>query len=96
MSSLLVVAVRYRRGRSVGLFLPLSVLYVVGRGALGVLSGSDDVYFGVGLAASALVALAVLGTTMTSSPAASAVIPLFVRYSPTTVAHRPTGGSHSR
>ena len=34
-----------------------------------------------------LVAVAVLGTTMTSSPAATAVIPMFVRYSPATVAH---------
>lgn len=87
ISSLLVVAQRYRRGRSVGLLLPLSVLYVVCRGTLGAFSGSDDLYFGLGLAASALVALAVLGTTLTSSPAASAVIPLFVPYSPETVAH---------
>lgn len=87
ISSLLVVARRRRRGRAVGLFLPLSVLYVVCRGAVGILSGSDDLYFGSGLAASALVALAVLVTTMTSSPAAAAVIPLFVRYSPETVAH---------
>ncbi len=87
IASFVLVAVRHHRGRSIGLLLPMSVLYVVGRAAVGLLSGSDDVYFGVGLAVSALVAIAALGTTMTSSPAAAAVIPTFVRYSPSTVAH---------
>ena len=87
IASLVLVAVRHRRGRSIGLLLPLSLLYVVGRGTVGLLSGSDDVYFGVGLTVSVVVALAVLGTTITSSPAATAVIPMFVRYSRATVAH---------
>ena len=87
IASLVLVAVRHRRGRSIGLLLPLSLLYVAGRAAVGLLSGSDDVYFGVGLVISALVAVAVLGTTVTPTPAASAVIPMFVRYSPATVAH---------
>ena len=87
IASLVLVAARHRRGRSIGLLLPLSLLYVAGRAAVGLLSGSDDVYFGVGLVISVLVAVAVLGTTVTPTPAASAVIPMFVRYSPATVAH---------
>ena len=80
-----LVVQRHRRRERVGWVLPVSLGFVVFRGLLSVATRSDDVYFGIGVVASAAVALAVLGTAFTRSPAAVYVIPLVKRYGPEVV-----------
>jgi hypothetical protein len=53
LTSAVVIALRWRKGRRIGILLPASLAYVVIRGTAGVLTGSEDVYFGLGVALSA-------------------------------------------
>jgi hypothetical protein len=48
--SLKVVIDRYRRGQPLGRFLPLVTVAVIGRGVIGVITDSETVYFGLGIA----------------------------------------------
>ncbi len=75
-----VVLILYRRGRkqTVGVLLPLSLAYVTARGVAAVLTASENVYFGIGIALAALVAIAVGISAFTKRPAALLVLPLFV------------------
>ena len=81
-SALTVVLIVVRRiaGRRVGILLPLSLLYVVVKAVAGVLTQSHAVYFGAGVALSALIALAVGATAFTRRPVASYLIPLVTPY----------------
>lgn len=87
VTSVALIVVRRRRNRTLGVLLPASLAYVLVRAAAGLLTNSDDVYFGVSLATSALVALVVAATAFTRTPAAARLIPLVVRYPQATVAH---------
>ncbi len=78
--SLGVLLGRRRRGRSIGVILPATVAWLALRTAAGTVTGSEAVYFGSGLAVSALVALAVGATAWTATPAAAPLIPLVARY----------------
>ena len=76
-SVLTVVLIVLRRiaGRRIGILLPLTLSYAVVKAVAGVLTQSHAVYFGVGVALSALVALAVGATAFTRMPVASYLIP---------------------
>ena len=78
--SLGAIIVRRARGRQIGLLLPISLAYVVLRGVAGVLTESETVFFGFGIATGALVALAVGATAFTRTPVATHLLPLVVRY----------------
>ena len=69
--SLTAIILRRARGRQVGLLLPISLAYVTVRGIAGVLFESETVFFGFGIATSALVALAVGATAFTRMPVAA-------------------------
>lgn len=75
-----VMVGRFRRGTAVGVLLPATLIYLTLRTAAGLLTGSETVYFGVGLALSATVALAIGATAWTNTPAAAHLIPLVARY----------------
>jgi hypothetical protein len=77
-----VALILYRRSRrqAIGWLLPISLGYVVVRGIAGVLTGSENVFFGFGVATSAVVALAVAATAFTRHPIAGYVLPIVVRY----------------
>jgi len=81
-SALTIVLIVARRlaGRRVGILLPLTLTYVVVKAIAGVLTQSHEVYFGAGVALSALVALAVGATAFTRRPVASYLIPLVTPY----------------
>ncbi len=51
---------RYRRGLPLGRVMPIFVVYLLIRGTLGIIYDSEDVYFGIGIGAKALAALALL------------------------------------
>ncbi len=87
VTSALMIFYRWRRGRRIGVLLPGALAYVILRGIAGVITGSEDVFFGFGIALSALTALAVGATAFTRAPAASYLIPLIVRYRQQTVDH---------
>ena len=52
LTSALVIGFRWLKGRRIGILLPASLAYVTIRGLAGVLTGSEDVYFGLGVALS--------------------------------------------
>ena len=87
LTSAVVIGFRWRKGRRIGILLPASLAYVAIRGLVGVLTGSEDVYFGLGVALSAATALAIGATAFTHTPAASYLIPLVVTYRQQTVDH---------
>jgi hypothetical protein len=82
-----LLALRKKRGRSMGVLLPVSLGYVVVKAIAGVVTESPVVYFGAGLALSALVAIAVGATAFTKRPAASHAIPLVTPYRHVTPDH---------
>jgi hypothetical protein len=87
VASVVLIVVRRRRNATLGALLPASLAYVLVRAAAGLLTNSDEVYFGVSLATSAAVALVVAATAFTRTPAAARLIPLAVRYPQSTVVH---------
>ena len=87
VTSVALIIVRRRQNRTLGVLLPASLAYVLVRAAAGLLTNSDDVYFGVSLATSAAVALVVAATAFTRTPAAGRLIPLVVRYPQPIVQH---------
>ena len=87
LTSALVIGFRWRKGRRIGILLPASLVYVAIRGLAGALTGSEDVYFGLGVALSAAAALAIGATAFTQTPAASYFVPLVVTYRQQTVDH---------
>jgi hypothetical protein len=78
--SVVLLVVRRREGEGVGILLPISLGYVVLKGLASVATESEVVYFGVGLALTALVAVTVGATAFTSRPAASLALPLVTPY----------------
>lgn len=75
-----LIAYRRSRGQQIGWLLPISLGYVTVRGIAGVATGSENVFFGFGVATSAAVALAVAATAFTRHPIAGYLLPLVVRY----------------
>ena len=51
---------RYRRGLPLGRVMPIIVVYLLIRGTLGIIYDSEEVYFGIGISAKGLAALALL------------------------------------
>lgn len=75
-----LIVIRRARGQAIGWLLPVSLGYVIVRGIAGVLTGSENVFFGFGVATSALIATAVGVTAFTRHPLAGYLMPLVVRY----------------
>ena len=86
-ASLVLILWRRATGTGIGFLLPISVGYVVVKGIAGVLTESEVVYFGVGLALSALVALAVGATAFTRRPLATFFLPAVTPYRRLTPEH---------
>lgn len=80
VTTLVLLVVRRRRGDGVGILLPLTLGVVVVKAVAGVVTESQVVYFGSGLALTALLAVAVGATAFTKKPVASYLIPLVTPY----------------
>ena len=80
VAALVLIAVRRRGGQGVGILLPISLGYVAVKAVAGVVSQSQVVYFGSGLALTALITLVVGATAFTSRPVASYLMPLVTPY----------------
>ena len=71
----------HKRGSAgIGILLPISLGFVVVKAIAGVVTESPVVYFGAGIALSALIAVAIGATAFTKRPAASYAIPLVTPY----------------
>ncbi len=87
VTSATLIVIRRRRNMRTGVVLWASLAYVLVRATAGMLTDSDDVYFGFGLAISAATALAIAATAFTATPAATHLIPAVVRYRDRTRRH---------
>ncbi len=85
--TIVLIVVRRRLGYGVGILLPLSLGYAVVKAIAGVLTQSHVVYFGVGVALSALIAIAVGVTAFTRRPLAVHLMPLVTPYRRLTAEH---------
>ncbi|MDH4116695.1 MAG: hypothetical protein OEW30_04775 [Acidimicrobiia bacterium] len=74
------ILLRRRSGAGVGILLPVSLGFVTVKAIAGVMTGSSVVYFGAGVALSALAAVAIGTTAFTRHPAASYAMPLVTPY----------------
>lgn len=79
-TTLVLLTLRRRRGGGVGILLPLSLGFVVVKAVAGAVTESQVVYFGAGLALTALLAVVVGATAFTRAPMASYLIPLVTPY----------------
>lgn len=74
------LVLRRRSNAGIGSLLPISLGFVVVKAIAGVVTESPLVYFGAGVALSALAAIAIGATAFTKRPAASYALPLVTPY----------------
>ena len=75
-----LLVLRRSRGVGIGVLLPISLAFVVVKAIAGVITESPVVYFGAGVALSALIAIVIGATAFTKTPVASFAIPLVTPY----------------
>lgn len=86
--SLATIVYRRRRNQPLGRLFPLITAAIVARGAIGIATGSDAVYFGLGIAGKFAVAAILVGTALNNRPlgrqaiAEAFELPTAVRTSP--------------
>jgi hypothetical protein len=80
--------VRHRRGERLGWLLPLTALYLVARAIVGITTGSEDVYFGIGIAQTYALGVALLVSVAIGKPVLSYLVPLLLDVPPHVLAHR--------
>lgn len=78
---------RYRRGLPLGRMMPIIVVYLLIRGTLGIIYDSEDVYFGIGIGAKALAALALLISAAMRRNATGYALPYLVPIDRETKSH---------
>lgn len=78
---------RYRRGLPLGRVMPIIVVYLLIRGTLGIIYDSEDVYFGIGIGAKALAALALLISAAMRRNATGYALPYLVPIDRDTKSH---------
>ena len=66
---------RYRRGLPLGRVMPIIVVYLLIRGTLGIIYNSEEVYFGIGIGAKGLAAVALLVSAAMRRNAAGYALP---------------------
>ena len=74
------LVLRRRRGAGIGILLPVSLAFVLVKAIAGVVTESPVVYFGAGVALSAVAAIGIGATAFTKRPAATYVLPLVTPY----------------
>ena len=73
--SLKVVVDRRRRGQTLGVVMPIITVAIIGRGVVGIITDSETVYFGLGIAAKFAAAAALIGSSAIGRPLAAAGAP---------------------
>jgi hypothetical protein len=70
--------VRHRRRERLGWLLPLTALYLVVRAIIGITTGSEDVYFGIGIAQTYALGLVLLVSVAIGKPVLAYLVPLLL------------------
>jgi intracellular septation protein A len=78
---------RYRRGLPLGRVMPIIVVYLLIRGTLGIIYDSEEVYFGIGISAKGLAALALLVSAALRRNATGYALPYLVPIDRDTKSH---------
>lgn len=78
---------RYRRGLPLGRVMPIIVVYLLIRGMLGIIYDSEEVYFGIGISAKGLAAVALLVSAAMRRNAAGYALPHLVPIDRETKSH---------
>lgn len=79
---------RGRRGEAIGKFLPLLIIYLLVRGVIGIITDSEDVYFGIGIATKAAIGLGLIGTVILRRSFLSQVLPMVLPFKSETIKHK--------
>jgi len=79
---------RTRRGEAIGKFLPLLIVYLLVRGLVGIITDSEDVYFGIGIATKAAIGLGLIGTVIFRRSFLSQVLPIVLPFKAETIKHK--------
>ena len=78
---------RILRGEAVGKFLPLLIFYLLVRGLVGIITDSEDVYFGIGIATKAAIGLGLIATVRLKRSFLSQVLPVVLPFKKETIKH---------
>ena len=78
---------RKRRGLTIGKFLPLITLGIIARGVIGILTDSEAVYFGIGIATKAAIGVALIGSALVGRNLIATYAPMLFGFDAATVAH---------
>ena len=79
---------RTRRGEAIGKFLPLLIVYLLVRGLIGIITDSEDVYFGIGIATKAAIGLGLIGTVIFRRSFLGQVLPIVLPFKAETIKHK--------
>ncbi len=88
LASLWFVYSRYRRGKIIGIFLPLITLFIIARGLVGILTDSEDVYFGIGIASGVGFGIALAASALIRKNLLALAVPYFFDFPEMVKAHR--------
>lgn len=78
---------RKRRGLGIGKFLPLITAGIIARGIIGIITDSEAVYFGIGIATKAGLGLALIGSAIIGRNLIGTYAPLLFGFDDATVQH---------
>jgi hypothetical protein len=85
--SLKVAYSRKRKGISIGKFLPIVTVGIIARGVVGIITDSEAVYFGIGIASKAALGLALIGSALIGRNLIANYAPLLFGFDERTRAH---------
>ena len=85
--SLKVAYSRKRQGIAVGKFLPIITIGIIARGVLGIVTDSEAVYFGIGIATKAAIGLGLIGSVLIGRNLIASYAPLLFGFDRATTAH---------
>lgn len=84
----LFAAVRRRRADlPIGKFLPLVLAFIVARGVVGILTDSEDVYFGIGIGLKVAIGLVLIGSAIIGRNIVGMAAPYIIGFDEATRAH---------
>lgn len=78
---------RKRRGLAIGKFLPIITIGIIIRGVIGILTDSEAVYFGIGIATKAGVGVVLIGSALLGKNLIATYAPLLFGFDEATVAN---------
>lgn len=78
---------RKRNGHAVGKFLPILTVLIIGRGVIGILTDSEAVYFGMGIATKMLIGVALIGSVLVGRNIVAYFAPKIFGFDQATVDH---------